>query len=70
MLTSGSGNMNAVVEDKEPHDFRVACYPDGSKKIQGAYQWSKGTSWGVAWRDLPMVYVDATGQERGHGCTT
>ena len=51
------------VEDLNPHNFRVAQYPDGSKRIQGAYQWSRGQQWGVEWRDLPLVYVNNLGEE-------
>jgi hypothetical protein len=45
--------------------FRVAQYPDGSKRIQGAYAWSQGSMGGVEWRDLPLVYVDMDGKEYG-----
>jgi len=48
----------------EPRSFRMAQYPDGSKRIQGGYAWSQGTKGGIEWRDLPLVYVDNTGQER------
>ena len=47
-----------------PRDFRVAQYPDGSKRVQGAYAWSQGITGGTEWKDLPLVYVDASGQER------
>lgn len=52
------------LEAKDPRGFRVASYPDGSKRVQGGYAWSQGSKGGLVWRDLPMVYVDALGQER------
>lgn len=51
------------MEDMSPHNFRMAQYPDGSKRIQGAYQWSQGQMWGVTWKDLPLVYVNNLGEE-------
>jgi hypothetical protein len=46
-----------------PHNFRLAQYPDGNKRLQGAYQWSQGQQWGIEWRDIPTVYVGNDGQE-------
>jgi hypothetical protein len=46
-----------------PKDFRVAQYPDGSRRVQAAYQWQEGSNWGITWRDLPLVQVDAQGKE-------
>lgn len=62
--TSGSGCIAPRIEDKDPVGFRMAIYPDGSKRIQGSYQWSQGHMWGHVWRDFKEVYVDASGQER------
>ena len=47
--------------------FRVAEYPDGSKRIQSSYRWEQGMHAGVAWKDLPVVYVDSKGQEVRNG---
>ncbi len=55
----GAGRM----EDMNPHGFRLAQYPDGNKRLQGAYQWSQGQQWGVVWRDIPTVYVGNDGEE-------
>lgn len=60
---SGSGVGTNRIEDLNPRGLRVAQYPDGSKRVQGSYQWSEGSSWGVAWRDLPLVSVGDNGQE-------
>lgn len=52
------------MESSTPIDFRVAEYPDGSRRIQGGYPWSEG--WGqhgIIWRDLPLVRVGEDGQE-------
>ena len=46
------------IESFEARVFRVAEYPDGSKRVQGAYAWVEGFSGGVVWRDLPLVKVD------------
>lgn len=53
----------ARVESRFPNAFRMAQYPDGSRRIQGAYAWSQGREGGVVWKDLPMVQVDEDGQE-------
>lgn len=53
----------ARVESQYPNLFREAIYPDGTTAIQGAYAWTQGNEGGVVWRDLPQVYVDATGKE-------
>jgi len=55
----------ARCESQTANMFRVAQYPDGSKRIQGAYAWSQGSMGGVEWRDLPLVYVDMDGKEYG-----
>ena len=41
---------------------RLAQYPDGSQKIQGAYSWVKGFTTGFVWMDLPVVMVGMSGQ--------
>lgn len=46
----------------KPVDIRVALYPDGSARVQGAYPWQSGWDQGVDWKDLPLVRVDANGQ--------
>lgn len=53
----------ARIESTSPNAFRVAQYPDGDKRIQGAYAWSEGSIGGFEWRDLPLVYVDMVGKE-------
>ena len=65
--TSGSGCIAPRTVNDEPLGFRVAQYPDGSKRIQGKYQWSQGYKWGFVWKDLPLVYVDAAGEEVSYG---
>ena len=55
------------IESAVAMDIRVAVYPNGEKRIQGNYQWSEGDKTGWKWKDLPMVYVDTTGQERKRG---
>lgn len=52
------------VESPVAMDHRIAIYPDGNRRIQGCYQWSEAGKTGWVWKDLPEVYVDATGQER------
>lgn len=42
--------------------FRMAQYPDGTQKIQGAYQWTEGFQVGYEWKDLPIVEVNIHGQ--------
>lgn len=42
---------------------RMAQYPDGSQRLQGAVRWSEGIMGGVEWRDLPIVKVDDNGRE-------
>lgn len=53
------------VDSNSPNAFRMAVYPDGSARVQGAYAWSEGSIGGVEWRDLPVVFVDMDGQEYG-----
>lgn len=53
----------ARIESTSPNAFRMACYPDGSTRVQGAYAWSEGSIGGVVWKDLPVVFVDMDGQE-------
>lgn len=53
----------ARAENQSPSALRIAVYPDGIPRIQGAYAWSQGDQGGVTWRDLPQVRVDAQGQE-------
>lgn len=52
----------ARIEAPFPNGFRIAQYPDGSTRIQGAYAWSQGQLGGIEWRDLPIVQVDEQGQ--------
>ena len=51
------------VETSTLLSIRLAQYPDGRVVTQGAYQWTQGFNGGVVWRDMPIVLVDATGQE-------
>ena len=51
------------MEGYAPTHFRVAVYPDGSQRVQGAYPWTQGSAGGVTWRDLPIVTVNVDGQE-------
>ena len=51
------------IESLEPKGFRVAEYPDGARRIQGAYPWAQGLKGGVTWRDLPLVKVNEQGEE-------
>lgn len=55
----------ARVESSTPNMFRMACYPEGITRIQGAYAWSEGSIGGVEWRDIPTVFVDMDGKEYG-----
>jgi hypothetical protein len=49
----------SVTRSSTPSDFRIAVYPDGSKKLQGAYAWWEGFSKsGVDWKDIPEVYIN------------
>lgn len=48
-------------EATRPHTFRIAQYPDGELRVQGAYAWTKGLEGGETWRDLPVVEVDENG---------
>ena len=57
------------IEHRVPSDFRVAVYPDGVKRLQGAYQWQEGWTNGHTWKDIPMVMVDDNGREIQQ-CTT
>lgn len=50
-----------------PMGHRVALYPDGVARIQGAYVWQEGGLYGVTWMDLPVVRVDAQGREVSSG---
>lgn len=43
--------------------IRLAQYPDGSQRIQGAYQWHQGFKSGYEWRDMEITMVDSKGQE-------
>ena len=52
----------ARVESPFPNGFRMAQYPDGSLRLQGAYTWSQGSIGGITWRDMPIVQVDDSGQ--------
>lgn len=57
------GNGPECSMSTRPHDIRVAQYPDGSKRVQGAYQWVEGHRTGTVWRDIPVVNVDTQGRE-------
>lgn len=48
-------------EAHRPHTFRLAQYPDGRLRVQGAYAWICGLEGGETWRDLPVVQVDEGG---------
>lgn len=63
ILTSDLGYVACHIAETTPFTVRMAQYPDGSRRIQGAYRWSKGFTGGVEWRDLPMVQVNEHGQE-------
>ncbi len=52
----------ARVESTFPNGFRMAQYPDGSVRLQGAYSWSQGRMGGVTWKDVPTVMVNEDGQ--------
>lgn len=52
----------ARIEAAFPNGFRMAVYPDGSRRLQGAYSWTQGVEGGVIWRDVPEVRVDAEGR--------
>ena len=55
----------ARIQSTQPTGFRIGQYPDGSKRVQGAYAWQEGwDKGGVEWRDLPVVLVGADGQEK------
>lgn len=57
-------NKPVRVEHTVPSDFRVAVYPDGVKRLQGAYRWQEGwNNQGFVWKDIPMVMVDDNGRE-------
>lgn len=51
----------ARTEERIPRDLRYAQYPDGSKRLQGAFFWTRGFEQGLVWRDIPMVLVDERG---------
>ncbi len=42
--------------------FRLAQYPDGTQKLQGAYEWTEGFKSGFIWKDMPVVEVNIHGQ--------
>lgn len=48
-------------EETIPRSLRFAQYPDGSKRLQGAFFWTKGFQEGLVWRDIPLVPVDERG---------
>lgn len=62
-----TGISNARMEAQIATAVRMAQYPDGSLRLQGAFQWSQGTSSGHVWRDLPTVLVGVNGQELPNG---
>lgn len=57
---------SAYVETNTLLSIRLAQYPDGSVRTQGAYQWTQGFSGGIVWKDMPVVMVDVNGQEVGN----
>ena len=56
-----------MVETNTLLSIRLAQYPDGTVRTQGAYQWIKGFTGGVTWKDMPVVMVDEQGQEISNG---
>lgn len=52
------------IESTLPVTIRRVCYPNGREALQGGYSWQEGSEGGVAWRDLPLIYVDIQGQEK------
>lgn len=62
-LSKHAGNMeDTKVVSTMATGVRLAQYPDGSQKIQGAYSWVKGFTTGFVWMDLPVVMVGMSGQ--------
>lgn len=57
----------AMVESTTLLSIRLAKYPDGTVRTQGAYQWIQGFNGGVTWKDMPVVLVDEQGQEITNG---
>jgi len=61
-------NVAARVESGTPIGYRLARYrtAEGAVhlKLQGAYQWTKGTNGGLEWRDIETVDLD---QESANG---
>ena len=53
----------ARIESPFPNGFRIAQFPDGSQKLQGAYVWREGLVGGVIWKELPVVLVDESGHD-------
>lgn len=50
-------------EENIPRSLRFAKYPNGQRRLQGAFFWSQEFQSGLIWRDIPEVCVDAAGQE-------
>lgn len=48
--------------DETPRSIRIAQYPCGERRIQGAYYWSQGTEGGIDWMDIPIVKVNIQGK--------
>lgn len=60
---TGAPQGSLRTESPQPVNFRFAIYPDGQRRLQGAYPWSAGFSEsGVAWRDIPSVHVNEDGE--------
>ena len=55
--------LSTRVVSKMATGIRLAQYPDGNQKIQGAYQWTQGFDGGLVWKDMPITMVDSKGQE-------
>ena len=51
------------VESVAPVNMRIGQYPDGTRRVQGAYPYKQGWETGIEWRDLPVVQLDSDGQE-------
>lgn len=52
-----------VVQTHTPIGLRFAQYPDGIRRLQGAYPVMDEAGVLVDWIDIPLVFVDAKGLE-------
>ena len=62
-LLSGYDVLPTRLESKIATGLRLAQYPDGEQRLQGAYQWTEGFSTGLVWKTMPVTMVDSKGQE-------